>query len=80
MSSNNQLIILKENGKFQVHENLCMDNPFKPSKNTLLKELKTLEWAVKFAQKYQRENLVEYGTYISPTCWGKIRLKKENIR
>ena len=76
MSSNNQIIILKENGKFQVHENHCVDNEFKPSKDTLLKELKTLEWAVKFAQEYQKENLVEYGIYISPTCWGKSRTKK----
>ena len=39
-------------------------------------ELKTLEWACKFAQEYQKENVVEYGVYIHPSCWGKERKKK----
>lgn len=78
MSSNNQLIILKKKGKFQVHINLCVDNDFESSEETFLKEFKTIEWALKFCDKYQSENLVEYGTYIHPNCWGKGRKKNRN--
>lgn len=63
MSSNNMLIILKTK-KFQVHEWLCVDNEFFPSKNTLIKSFKTLIEAIKFANKYCQEELVEYGYHI----------------
>lgn len=82
MSTNNQLIIIKKNGKYQVHENYCVDNFFIPSKQTLHKELKTLKSALKFCDEYKRENLVEYGTYVHPSCWektGKIKIKGNEI-
>jgi len=69
MSTNNQIVIIKKKGKFQVHENNCVDNEFKSSKDTLLKELKTLGLALKFCHKYINENLVEYGIYAHPSCW-----------
>ena len=49
MSANNQLIITKKKGKFEVHENLCVDNDFTPNKNTLLKSFPTLPKAIKYA-------------------------------
>ena len=66
MSSNNQLIILKNKKKqFEIHHNLCVDNKFAASKESLLKTEKKLENAIKFANKYCRENIVEYGVYVS---------------
>jgi len=71
MSSNNQLIIIKKNKVFEIHLNPCVDNDFKPSKETLLIKYNYLKAAHKFAQEYEKENMVEYGIYISPTCWEK---------
>ena len=66
MSSNNQLIILKNKKKqFEIHHNLCVDNDFMPSKESLLKIKDKLEDAIKFTNKYCRENIVEYGVYVS---------------
>ena len=77
MSLNNQLIIRQNsNGRFEVHENSCVDNDFKPSKHTIIKYEDTLEKAVIFAQKYSNEELVEYGIWISPSCWKKRAKKK----
>lgn len=79
MSSNNQLIIIKpkrhENSLFQIHENHCVDNEFKPTKKTLLKKVKTLEKASEFCYEYMQNHLVEYGVFIHPSCW-KSKLKK----
>ena len=71
MSTNNQVIILKKKGIFEVHENICVDNDFKSSKETLLHKNKILEDACSFANKYQQENIVEYGIYLHPNCWEK---------
>ena len=73
MSTNNQLIITKskrhKNSLFEVHENLCVDNEFKPNKNTLLKKFKTLQEAIRFANKYCNEYPgVEYGYHILDNC------------
>jgi len=68
MSTNNQLIIIKKK-EFEVHENLCVDNDFEPSKDTLLKKFKTLKEAIKFANEYCNEwPGVEYGYWISEEC------------
>jgi hypothetical protein len=80
MSSNNQLIIIKKKGKYQVHENSCVDNDFKANKDTLLKEFNIIEWALKFCNQYMKENLVEYGIYAHPSCWGKSRNKEVRNR
>ncbi len=65
MSANNQLIILKDKKKeFEVHHNLCVDNDFIPTKETLLKTERVLEKAIKFANQYCRENIVEYEVYV----------------
>lgn len=58
MSSNNMLIIIEK--KFEVHINDCVDNNFKSSKNTLLKKCKSLSEAIKFANDYCNEEMVEY--------------------
>jgi hypothetical protein len=60
MSTNNQLHIIKKGKKFQVHENFCVDNEFKPSKRSYIGEGKTLEEAIKIANDYMMENIVEY--------------------
>ena len=65
MSSNNQLIILKNRqGQIEVHENLCVDNDFKSSKETLLKIKDKLNSAIRFANKYMQKEDVEYGYHI----------------
>jgi len=68
MSTNNQLVIIKKKGMFEIHENSCVDNPFKPNKGTYLNKRKTLKEAIKFANKYCREEIVEYGYYIGNSC------------
>lgn len=68
MSSNNQLIILKEKGKYSVHLHFCVDNPFRASKDNLIKKFKTLVEAIKFANDYCIEEMVEYGTHICDSC------------
>jgi len=67
MSANNQLIILKKK-QFEVHINLCVDNEFKPAPRTLLKTLKTLKQAIIFANKFCREEMIEYGYHIDGSC------------
>jgi len=64
MSSNNQLVILKKGKWFEVHHNLCVDNDFHPSKNNLLAKEKTLVEAIKYANDYCNEEMVEYGYYV----------------
>ena len=75
MSSNNQLVILKKKDLFEIHENSCVDNSFKANKNSYLNSRKYFEEACKFAQKYQRENIVKYGIFIDPSCWSKKKIK-----
>lgn len=66
MSINNQLIIRKNKGHFEVHENLCVDNNFEETDKNLLKKFKTLIMAIKYAQEYCNEYpYVEYGYYIT---------------
>ena len=56
MSSNNQLVILKnEKNKFEIYENLCMVNEFDSSKEILLSTEKNLIEAIKFVEKYCQE-------------------------
>jgi hypothetical protein len=62
------LVILKKKGKFEVHHHFCVDNDFVPTKETLLKKVKTLVEAIKFANKYCRKEVVEYGYYICDSC------------
>lgn len=62
MSSNNQLVIIEIKKLFEIHHNLCVDNPFKPSKRTLLATKKSLREATKFTEEYCNEYpYVEYG-------------------
>lgn len=69
MSSNNQLIIMKVKNEFCVFHDLCVDNDFEPSKDTLLKKEDTLEKAIRFANEYCNEYpYVEYGYYIDDSC------------
>ena len=70
MSSNNQVIIVKNTkGIFQIHENLCVDNEFTPNKESLLRSEDTLELALKFAYGYCSKEIVEYGVYVSSSCY-----------
>lgn len=69
MSSNNQIVIIRGGkGEFEVHLNSCVDNDFEPLKRTLLKKFKTLELAIKFANDYCAEEMVEYGYRITENC------------
>lgn len=61
MSSNNEIVIVKKGKKFGVYENPCVDNEFSTLTSYLIGEKDSLEKAIKTAQKYMRENLVEYG-------------------
>lgn len=69
MSTNNQLIIIKQGSLFCVHEDLCVDNDFKPTNESLLYKAKTLKQAVEWANEYCKREIVEYGTKISDECW-----------
>lgn len=65
MSSNNILIIRKSKKGFEIHHNLCVDNPFRASKKTLLKIRPSLIKAIKYAQRFCSEYpYVEYGYFI----------------
>lgn len=69
MSTNNEVIILKnKKGKFEIHENFCVDNDFEPDKDTLLKIKDTLIEAIKYANEYCRTEIVEYGYEIDDSC------------
>lgn len=75
MSSNNQVIILKNNKnplgnlKFEVHENICVDNDFEPDDETLIKRFNSFKKALIFAKKYCNEYpYVEYGYTIYDSC------------
>lgn len=78
MSSNNQLIILKnKKGKIEVHENPCMDDEFEPSKESFLKAFNNLDGAIFFASDYCKKEQVEYGYIIDDSCIeGNSTLKK----
>ena len=52
MSTNNQVIIIEKGNKFFIHENLCVDNDFKPNKNNLLTIKESLRDAIKYAEEY----------------------------
>ena len=79
MSANNALLIMKCGNKFCVYENLCVDNKFEPSKESLLKSFLTLPEAIKYVNEYCQEYLVEYGYSIDNNCLEKsqsYRIKK----
>ena len=62
MSANNELIIIeKGKRKYEIHLNDCVDNEFTPSEETLLCTQASLRKAIEWANKYCRENIVEYG-------------------
>lgn len=71
LSSNNQLIILKEKGKYEVWENHCVDNEFNKKTATRVSFNTSLRKAIIFVNKYMNENLVEYGYYIDESCLTK---------
>ena len=74
MSANNQVIITKEKGKFEVHLNPCMDKDWWSSKKTLLKKFDSILHAIKFANEYCYENDIEYGTYVHTGCYEKTEV------
>jgi len=61
MSANNQLVIIKKGKFFELHENLCYDNDFKPDKYSLIKKDKDLYKIIKYARNYTINHIVEYG-------------------
>jgi hypothetical protein len=58
MSANNYLLITEEKDSWTVEE-----NDADTGNGTVLESFKTLKKAVKFAQKYLYENIVEYGIH-----------------
>ena len=76
MSTNNQLIILKnKKGEFEIHEDLCVDNEFEPENESLLTKESCIEDAIRFANDYCSKNVVEYGYHIDGSCLNKIKRK-----
>lgn len=62
MSSNDQIVIIKRRGKYEVHHNYCVDNEFKPNKFTLEGKRDTLVEAIRYAKELCNEYpYVEYG-------------------
>ena len=80
MSANNQLIIEKNElhtkKPFEVHMNYCVDNNFKSSGASILDRFATLEEAIKYANEYCSEEIVEYGTYVHPSCYANCTLNE----
>ena len=72
MSTNNQLVIIEKENKFFIHENSCVDNDFKSTKDNLLKIENTLRDAIKWAEEYcNTYPYVEYGYTIHLEGEGK---------
>ena len=65
MSSNHQLVIIKNKGWYEIHENPCVDNPFKPAKRTLREKHRILEDAIRCANKICQIELIEYGVHVN---------------
>ena len=77
MSSNNELLLIKTKKSkrcpFEVHENPNVGNTFYVSERTLLRRFPTLVDAIKFANKYCEDEIVEYGYRIHWSCLGEKR-------
>ena len=71
MSSNNQLIIIKEKGKFEVHLDPCVDNHWWSSEETFLKRFNSILHAIRFANEYSQEEMIEYYPFVHPSCYEK---------
>jgi len=61
MSANNQLIVRKEKEIFVLYHNMCVDNDFKFEKRCIIAKSDRIEEILKIAQKFMKENIVEYG-------------------
>ena len=80
MSSNDMLMILKKKGNFEIHHDLCVDNNFTPRKSSLVRIEKTLIEAIKFANEYCEEEIVEYGYHIQDSCLKEVKNEKIHYR
>ena len=60
MSANNQIVIRKEKGKYIIYINLCVDNEFDFNERSIIGESTSLKGAIKIANNYIKENLVEF--------------------
>lgn len=61
MSRNNQLVIIEKEDGFYIHENFCVDNPFRATKKNLISKYATLREAIIRAQACCDNWPVEYG-------------------
>jgi hypothetical protein len=61
MSTNNQLVVIEKNRVYELHEDMCVDNPFYPNKRSLLFKNKDLKIVIIFANNYMKTDVVEYG-------------------
>ena len=61
MSANNALFINKKN--FKVYEHGCVDNPFETKNASLIGKGRNLNEAIKIAEDFENENIVEYGMH-----------------
>ena len=54
MSSNDEIVIIEKRGRWEIHHNLCVDNMFVPSKNTMIIDgkRKDLKRAIERANEY----------------------------
>lgn len=61
MSANNQLVIVFENNRYNIYMHYCVDNPFDPIVNDIIKVVETLHEAIDYCNTYCRNEIVEYG-------------------
>jgi len=61
MSSNNQIIISKEGKGYVIYHDLRVDNEFEFDDEDIIGKAKTMEEAVKIANEFMVDNIVEYG-------------------
>ena len=59
MSANNQIVI--DVKTFKVYEDICVDNLFRREDAPIIGIGEDLVEAIKIAQKFIKENIVEYG-------------------
>ena len=61
MSANDKLIIRKEEKKYVIYHNYCVDNKFEFSKHNIIATETSLKDAIVFTNKYCEKHNVEYG-------------------
>jgi len=61
MNNKGKLIIIKENNKYVVYHDYCVDNPFKFSKYNIIATETSLKDVIIFANKYCNKHNIDAG-------------------